>query len=127
MVEPVALCDRLEQLGQAAEGRIAVRRDAEVGGGGAHGLERVRRRGQIRVAASQVDEARPRLGGRGERRADDAHEELLGQPAEQGRLVPRHAYLLAVRVSGPAQSGRPSAPTGSTRSVVDVTWTRPYA
>ena len=84
VVGPVASGDRLAQLGHPLERRVAVHR--RVGGVQhrlAHGLDRLGRRREVRVAPPEVDEPLAGLRARLGRRLEDPGEELLREAAEQ--------------------------------------------
>ncbi len=76
----VAAGDRLAELGQAAERRVAV----AVGPRGAlrERLDDVRRRPDLRVAAPEIDDGRAAVGRRGGDAGEQRAEVLLGQPVE---------------------------------------------
>ena len=80
VVVAVAAGDRLAELGQAAERRVAV--DVRPRGGLRERLDDVRGRADLRVAAAEVDDRRPAVGRRGGDAAEQRAEVLLGQPVE---------------------------------------------
>ena len=98
----VARGDRLPQLGQAREGRVAVHRRGLLARGLGEGLDDVRRRRDVGIAAAEVDQRLAGLGRDSRDACEQRREVLLGE-----RFDP-----VGARTHDPMLRGRADPPFG---------------
>jgi hypothetical protein len=114
VVDAIALGDRLRELRQPLERRIAVHAIRGLDRG-VQRVDRDRRRRQIRVAAPEVDQPRPGLRSRERCRSDDPREVLLREAGEELRkaMNVQDVRTLLIR---PGRSSAPPGAAGPTRA-----------